>query len=411
MTRFATRLIVAAALAMASTPILAESAADDVRQGDGRVSGFYRWEDKIPTKPGALLRRESLPSVVGLKNAGRQERILYTSTDGVTGAGAIAVSGALFVPSGTPPPGGWPLVSWGHGTVGVADICAPSWQGRSYRDVRYLNRWLAEGFAVVATDYQGLGTVGGHPLLNNRAAAFGILDAARAALAADKTISNRVFIVGQSQGGAGAFAAAGFAPDYAPEVKVLGTVATGVIYSPPGAKRGEDKNLDVVDETIAYSFYSILSAIQHDPSIDPAAVFTEGALPLVDQARATCLFPLEADVVGLGLTRRKALRPEGAAITGRWFGSVVRYPTFKLSAPIFIGAGATDGSTTANTQMAIARAACAAGSVVEARVYAGQDHSGTVNQSLTDSIPFVRHLLRGEAVASNCSALPGPDPS
>ncbi|MBA5745491.1 alpha/beta hydrolase, partial [Escherichia coli] len=69
----------------------------------------------------------------------RQLRILYASTDGVGGHTPIAVSGALFVPRGTPPAGGWPLVAWAHGTFGMADICAPSWFGRSYRDVRYLN--------------------------------------------------------------------------------------------------------------------------------------------------------------------------------------------------------------------------------------------------------------------------------
>jgi dienelactone hydrolase len=302
--------------------------------------------------------------------------------------------------------GGWPLVTWGHGTVGVADICAPSWQGRSWRDIRYLNRWLAEGFAVVATDYQGLGTAGGHPLLNNRVAAYGILDAVRAARAADPSIANRVVIVGQSQGGAGAFAAAAYAPSYAPDVHVLGTVATGVIYNPPGVKRGQAADLDKVDETISYSFFSVLSAIQHDASVDPAKLFTPDTLPLVDQARTTCLFSLEGDVTLFGLTRRGTFLPAWDPVSERWFAQTVRYPTFHLTSPIFIGAGASDGSTTATTQIAIARAACEAGSTVEAHVYAGKDHSGAVNRSLDDSIPFVRRLLSGETVAGNCAALP-----
>jgi pimeloyl-ACP methyl ester carboxylesterase len=290
--------------------------------------------------------------------------------------------------------------------VGVADICAPSWQGRSWRDIRYLNRWLAEGFAVVATDYQGLGTAGGHPLLNNRVAAYGILDAVRAARAADPSIANRVVIVGQSQGGAGAFAAAAYAPSYAPDVHVLGTVATGVIYNPPGVKRGQAADLDKVDETISYSFFSVLSAIQHDASVDPAKLFTPDTLPLVDQARTTCLFSLEGDVTLFGLTRRGTFLPAWDPVSERWFAQTVRYPTFHLTSPIFIGAGASDGSTTATTQIAIARAACEAGSTVEAHVYAGKDHSGAVNRSLDDSIPFVRRLLSGETVAGNCAALP-----
>ncbi|WP_207903972.1 hypothetical protein [Martelella mediterranea] len=44
--------------------------------------------------------------------------------------------------------------------MGIADAGAPSWTGWRARDVAYLDRWLEEGFAVVATDYQGLGGSG-----------------------------------------------------------------------------------------------------------------------------------------------------------------------------------------------------------------------------------------------------------
>lgn len=372
--------------------------------GDGRVSDFYRWPEAVPAQPGRLLRQETLPPAIGLGGAGRQYRLLYSSTSGLDGRTPVAVSGALFIPSGSPPAGGWPLVSWGHGTVGVADICAPSWQGRSYRDVRYLNRWLAEGFAVVATDYEGLGTPGGHPLLNNRTAAYGILDAVRAARTGFPELANKVLIVGQSQGGAGAVAAAAYAQSYAPDIGVIGTVATGVIYNPPGQQRSAraPADLDKVDETIAYQFYSILSAALFDPTIQPADILSAEALPLLDQARSACLFPLESDVVGLGLTRRRVAGPHPGDVLDRWFNAFVSYPTLKLSAPLFIGAGGTDGSTTAATQTAIAKAACEAGTVVEAHVYEGQDHSGTVNRSLEHSLPFARRLLAGQPVPAVC---------
>ncbi|MDT9646797.1 alpha/beta hydrolase family protein, partial [Pseudomonas sp. JV245A] len=176
----------------------------DPLQGDGRVSAFYTWQDAIPPTPGKLLRSEPLEATLSLPNAASAQRILYSSTDGIDGKTPVVVSGTLFLPKGKAPAGGWPVASWGHGTVGVADVCAPSWQGRSYRDVQYLSRWLDEGFAIVATDYQGLGVPGGHPLLNNRMAAYGILDAAKAVVAGVPGLANKVLIVGQSQGGAGA---------------------------------------------------------------------------------------------------------------------------------------------------------------------------------------------------------------
>src|SRR3954471_18413279 len=130
---------------MHGTPALAQVPKPDPLQGDGRVSEFYIWSGELSGPPGRLLRKEPLPATLGLANAASQERILYTSTDGVDGKSPITVSGALFIPNGTPPQEGWPLLAWAHGTVGIADICAPSWQARSYRDVRYLNEWLSQG--------------------------------------------------------------------------------------------------------------------------------------------------------------------------------------------------------------------------------------------------------------------------
>ncbi|MCA3860353.1 MAG: alpha/beta hydrolase, partial [Burkholderia sp.] len=130
----AARSLLVSALALPSLVSLAASPghvpAPDPLQGDGRVSAFYAWDRDIPATPGVLLRSEPLPAELGLASAARQLRILYASTDGVGGHTPIAVSGALFVPRGTPPAGGWPLVAWAHGTFGMADICAPSWFGR-----------------------------------------------------------------------------------------------------------------------------------------------------------------------------------------------------------------------------------------------------------------------------------------
>ncbi|SFA71408.1 hypothetical protein SAMN04515620_101280 [Collimonas sp. OK607] len=102
---------------------------------DGGVSSFYQWSQEIPATPGILLRQEALPANLVLPNAVQGIRILYSSTDGDDGKTAIYVSGDLQLPKGTPPAGGWPLIAWAHGTVGVADVCAPSWTVRDPRDV------------------------------------------------------------------------------------------------------------------------------------------------------------------------------------------------------------------------------------------------------------------------------------
>ncbi|MBV9115962.1 MAG: hypothetical protein JOY63_01215 [Acetobacteraceae bacterium] len=193
--------------------LLASSAAHAVRppapdpmQGNGGVSAFYTWQADIPDEPGKMLRQEPLDSELGLVNAGQQLRILYSSTNGIDGTTPVAVSGAVFLPEGRPPAGGWPIIAWAHGTTGVADVCAPSWRARYFYEAAYLAAWLTAGYAVVATDYQGLGTAGPHPYLAARPEAYSVLDSVRAALRAFPTqLANRIVLAGFSQGAGAAY--------------------------------------------------------------------------------------------------------------------------------------------------------------------------------------------------------------
>jgi hypothetical protein len=94
--------------------------------GDGGVPAFYVWKDAVPATPGKLLRSEPQDERLALAGASRSVRIPYSSTRGLDGHSPIAVSGALYLPKGAPPEGGWPLMASAHGTVGIADVCAPS---------------------------------------------------------------------------------------------------------------------------------------------------------------------------------------------------------------------------------------------------------------------------------------------
>ena len=68
---------------------------------------------------------------------------------------AVEVTGVVVVPSGTSPAGGWPVVSWAHGTNGTNSSCAPSLD--PVTDIPNVNNLLAQGWEVTATDYQGEG--------------------------------------------------------------------------------------------------------------------------------------------------------------------------------------------------------------------------------------------------------------
>ena len=126
------------------------------------------FDGELPHTPGALLRQEPVPDHLVLANPARRVRVLYTSTNGIDGKTILAVSGAIYVPRGTAPAGGWPIVAWAHGTTGTADFA----------------------------DDQGLGTPGRHPWMAVRPEGWSVLGSVRPALTAFPELANAVVIVG-----------------------------------------------------------------------------------------------------------------------------------------------------------------------------------------------------------------------
>jgi pimeloyl-ACP methyl ester carboxylesterase len=351
-----------------------------------------------------------LEAELGINGAGPAYRLLYTSTDGNSGRDIVAVSGALFLPAGKPPQGGWPLVAWAHGTVGIADICAPSVQGRSLRDVTYLRRWLSEGFAVVATDYQGLGVPGPHLYLNTRSEAYSVIDSIRAAEQGFPNLSHQAIIVGQSQGGQAAFAAAVFAGKYAPDLPVKAVVATGT----PDFTTVEDLRRNFLDNpfqgdydpTVYDTLFLLAMAKQHDPALELAKVIEPAAMDLFNQSRSVCSARLEFDIEGSGLTRHTAFKPGKVLETLLPYVPTFGYLDFKSNIPIFMGIGAKDEEVPYQGLLTLVSKACAAGTVIEAHLYANTGHSGAVNGSIADSLAFVRNISSGRPIAKNCAPKP-----
>lgn len=368
------------------------------------ADAFYTWADPVPPMPGKLLRSEALTPQQSLASAGLNLRILYSSTDGLDNLTPVAVSGALFVPKGPAPAGGWPLMAWAHGTVGSADRCAPSLNQRSPRDTRYLNHWLEQGYAIVATDYQGLGTPGLHPYGLTRPLAYGVLDSIRAVGAAPVNVSKRAVVFGQSQGGRAAFATAVMAKDYAPDVEVVGVVATGTPYASARAQ-GHSPELEnarrSVVPTFGYNLLRLSTVALLDPSFVPADYLAERALPAFRASQDECLHAIEQRVVADGLTFNNSFKRSPKAALDR-VGREAAYPTLKTDIPVFLGTGGKDRDVFVPGQQALVRDACKAGDRVEWHFYPALDHSGAVNGSLDDSIGFVRRAFAGEAIKGNC---------
>ena len=172
--------------------------------------------------PGQVIWSRPLTGAAALPGAAENLLVLYHST---TLAGQdTTVSGTISIPAGQPPAGGWPVLSWAHGTTGIADICAPSRDAPGHPSHIYnqlanatLNQWVERGWAVTKTDYEGLGTPGPHPYLAGASAARGTADIVLAARQLRPGIGKRWVVAGHFQGGHAALFTASLAPAWAPQ--------------------------------------------------------------------------------------------------------------------------------------------------------------------------------------------------
>ena len=147
-----------------------------------------------------MLDSGSLATMVGsgvtVTSGVAQYRIAYQTRDG---GGNPAVSTArVYLPT-IPIARPVPRVIAGHGSVGLADSCAPS----DNTDDNLPLPYAAGGYATIAPDLAGLGNGGTQDYLDNRAQGWQMLDGGRALtkLLAPGVTSPDVILTGYSQGG------------------------------------------------------------------------------------------------------------------------------------------------------------------------------------------------------------------
>jgi hypothetical protein len=375
--------------------------------GDQDLSPFYRWTGALPEKPGLVLREEGIPDQPEIVAAATARRILYTSTDARWRSGIIPVSGTLYLPRRAAPQGGWPLVAWAHGTLGVSDRCAPSWSRHRPRDGAYINNWLEQGFAVVATDYQGLGGPGPHPYLNWEAEGRSVLDAARAAVnQSNGQIANAIIITGQSQGSGASLGATRLAPSYAPDLNIKASIATGIVSRFPLAA-----NMPSNEPSFARSLppqiaiLMMIAGALGDDAVKPDDLVTEMGKPLLQAAREGCNAELAQVVRSNGLTVANSLKdPE---IADR-LSAVIEMSPARMPIPVFLATGLADKLIPPQRQYAAVAALCGAGSHVVWKAYAGVTHNGTVHAAYSDELAFVQAALAGNPTQSNCASISDP---
>ena len=279
--------VVALAAAAIAVALPASAGAQGAVQGKKGPAGtaFYNPPRKlIKGTPGTVIWQREIKYTasgrVALPEAGKTILVLYRSKD--TRGRPIAVSGTVEIPKGSAPAGGWKMVSWAHGTTGVADKCAPSRTkpgGPADDYIQYasatVNSWLKDGYAVARTDYEGLGTSGPHRYLIGESEGRSVVDIALAArnLFPNGTMSNEYDIGGHSQGGQAALFAASMAAKDAPGLKLKGIFA----YAPAShiyEQRLAIGGLGIESSALTGLAVMILDSAAREAGVNPKTIVT-----------------------------------------------------------------------------------------------------------------------------------------
>ena len=352
--------------------------------------------------PGSVVSAAPLKRSLWLPNTRAAFRLRYVTTD-AKGRRALS-TGTVFVPRGRAPHGGWPVISWAHGTSGLGDACAPSRVGPALpdRDRPYLGRWLEQGYAIVASDYAGLGTRGLPAYLHGRSTAHNVVDmvkAGRRHLARrprGQRLSRRWAVVGQSQGGGAAIYTARHATRFGGRgLDFRGAVGTGVpayierlvrVFGPgvPPAPLGPG--------TTAYLAYIYASLRDVHPELGIDDILTASGRRYLRLAETSCVFAFERELQGVGVgdwfNRPLAELPRFDATVRRYMGM----PEEGFDRPFFMGHGSRDTDVPYGGTAEYVEVLRRNGEPVTFRTY-DEDHSGTLVESQRHTIPFVRRLF------------------
>jgi hypothetical protein len=305
----------------------------------------------------------------------------------------------VFVPHGAPPPGGWPTIAWAHGTVGLGDGCTPSALPRDARDDGYLSYWLDQGYAVVGTDYVGLGTPGLMSYLNSVAAARAVVDSVIALHHMDLPLSPEWAIVGHSQGGAAAVSSARWATEFSrgTDLEYRGVVATGTPANIQDVveQAGPDMTLppNLGPAVNSYTAYILAGFREARPDLDVDSVLTPAGLAAVHLAETVCDAELDVALAALNpdqfFTKPLLTLPGVAEALTDYMG----IPASGYDRPVFLGVGLLDRDVPPSFTLTLADELKANGQPVELHVYPDEDHGGTVHASLPDSTPFLKAVF------------------
>jgi pimeloyl-ACP methyl ester carboxylesterase len=352
-------------------------------------------------KPGSIIWSRQVKYTtngrVALPSASKTMLVLYRSLD--PKGKAIAVSGTIDLPKGKAPKGGVKVISWAHGTTGAADVCAPSRSAAgspadgyiSYATASY-DAWVKAGYAVLRTDYEGLGTTGPHRYLVGASEGRGVVDIALAARQLYPELSKDWVIGGHSQGGHASLFAASLAPKLAPKLNLKGVFS----YAPASHLWDQAQligSLGAGAEALSGVAIMILYSAAREAGVNPSTLLTPeiaAKLGLIEEACSAQL------AQALGTVQPKDLLKPGVTTASIDAALKAMNPNVKIKVPVLILQGLGDSTVFPFYTQALVNELKTSGGKVTYNTFAGLSHSGVVTDAAVKNavLAWIKARLR-----------------
>lgn len=352
-----------------------------------RLTKFYDAPEPLPAgKPGELIRavdfdRYDLPGDVSAV------RILYHSRSAK--GEDIAVSGVVLFPDKKPPMDGWPVIAWAHDLNGVARDCAPSLE-RNLRNGSFLTMYVQLGYAVVATDYAGLGTKYRNAFADMPSNASDIIYSIPAARAAVPQLGLRWVAMGTDEGGTAVLGVA----EAEHEIRDPNYLGSITISHLTDLEDNYESLASLSYKSPLFLAYGIQTIY---PEFQAADILSLKALPLYTQAAAAC--------------SEARLQPEPSApdmLKANWKSNPVVQGYFSRSraglkpsaAPLLVVETQADADNE-RTKRVIQRL-CKQGDRVELETYPENDPGSLIGDSVREQIRWIEGAFSGRAARNDC---------
>ena len=357
---------------------------------------FYNPPKHFPKKHGSLIWQRKAKGITPIANAKSNTLVLYSSKT-INGK-ATAVSGIVSVPKGKAPKHGWPVITYAHGTTGTADACAPTRSPASSLQAPYttyidpqLQAWTKAGYAVVRTDYEGLGTPGTHGYLVGVDEGRAVLDIVAAAQDLNPDIGKRFLIAGHSQGGHAALFAAGLARKWGKGLKLRGTVA----YAPASHLADQAELLPALTAPSPLSALVTLivqGASTVTPEVQVQQILSDQVLALYPQVKRTCLPQLGASD-SLGGVPPSEVERDGVDDSALLRVLGEQNPAVRTKAPILLAQGTADTTVFPFLTDQLNDELTALGDEVDYQKFPGVTHGETPAAAEDDALAFFEKRL------------------